>query len=158
LSEPKTERLDQKKRDAAWAERNTTQTREFEQIDNFNKEIQRVRVLGTASGDAVGSEEEEWESEEDTRAVKGVVNQKRYSLSSPPCVIPSRSYLIATTAPHVCASDVRQETVVHRRVHFPRVLSSAPPIDQHIDCVFLSYSCPQCATFKNSKGLWSFTV
>jgi hypothetical protein len=85
----------QKERDAAWAERNTTQTRELKQIDKLNKEIQRLRALGTASGSAVGSEEEDWESEEDTRAAKGAVNHKRSFLSSPPCVIPSRSYLLA---------------------------------------------------------------
>ena len=84
-----------------------------------------------------------------TRAAKGA-NHKRYSLSSPPCVIPSKSYLLAATALHTCASDVCQ----HKKVHFPRVLSSAPPIDQHIDCAFLSCSCPKCAPFKNSKGLW----
>jgi len=61
----------QKKCDAAWAERNNMQTRELKQIDKLNKEIQRLRVLGAASGGAVGSEEEDWESEEDTRAVKG---------------------------------------------------------------------------------------
>jgi len=31
----------QKKRDAAWAERNTTQTSELKQVDKLNKEIQR---------------------------------------------------------------------------------------------------------------------
>ena len=35
------------------------------QIDKLNKEIQRLRVLGAASGAAVGSEEEDWESDED---------------------------------------------------------------------------------------------
>ena len=94
--------------------------------------------MGAASGDAVGSEGEDWESDEDTRAANGAVNHKRYSLSSPPCVIPSRSYLLAATVPHACTSDVRQEIVVHKKVHFPRALSSAPPIDQHIDCAFWS--------------------
>ena len=142
----------QKKRDAAWVER--TQTRELKQIEKLNKEIQRLRVLGAASGAVMGSEGEDWETDEDTHAAKGAVNHKRYSLSSPHCVIPSRSYLLAATASHACTSDVRQEIAVHKRVHFPRVLSSAPPIDQHIDCAFLSCSCPKCATFKNSKGLW----
>ena len=104
----------QKKRDAAWAERNTTQTRELKQIDKLNKEIQRLRVLGATSGGAVSSKEEDWESEEDKRTAKGAVNHKRYSLSSPPCVIPSRSYLLAATSPHACTSDVRHENIVHK--------------------------------------------
>jgi len=52
----------QKKRDAAWAEKNKAQTRELKKIDKLNKEIGRLRVLAAESAGAVGREEEDWTS------------------------------------------------------------------------------------------------
>jgi len=109
---------DQKKRDAAWAEKNKAQTCELEEIDKLNKEIGQLRVLAAESAGAAGSEEEGWTSGEDTRAAKGAVNHKHYFLSSPPCVNPSTSYLIAAVAPLSCVSDTRDQIVIRRQSIF----------------------------------------
>ena len=129
----------QKKRDAAWAEKNKAQKRELKEIDKLNKEIGRLRDLAAESAGAVGSEEEDWTSGEDTRVAKGAVNRKHYFLSSPPCVNPSKSYLLAAVPPLSCVFDTRDKIVIRKTVHFPLVLSSAPRSDQHFDSWSLSH-------------------
>jgi len=87
--------------------KNKAQTCELEEIDKLNQEIGQLRVFAAESAGAAGSEEEGWTSREDTRAAKGAVNHKHYFLSPPPCVNPSKSYLIAAVAPLSCVSDTR---------------------------------------------------
>jgi len=122
------------------------------EIDKLNKEIGRLNVLAAESAGAVGSEEEDWTSGEDTRTAKGAINRKHYFLSSPPCVNPPKSYLLAAVPPLSCVSDTRDKIVIHKTVHFPLVLSSAPHSEQHFDCSLLSCSCSKCVSFKNSSG------
>ena len=108
----------QKKHDAEWAEKNKAQTRELKEIDKLNKEIGRLRVLAAESAGAVGSEEEDWTSGEDTRAARSAVNRKHYFLSSPPCVNPPKSYLLAAVPPLSCISDTRDKIVIRKTVYF----------------------------------------
>jgi len=69
---------------------------------------------------------------------------------------PSKSYLLATTVPHSCVPRTHAKIVTRKKVHFPLVLSSAPRLDPHTDCSFLSCSRSKCNSFKNSNGLWLF--
>jgi len=56
--------------------------------------------------------------------------------------------------PHSCVPHTHAKIVTRKKVHFPLVLSSAPRLDPHTDCSFLSCSCSRCNSFKHSKSLW----
>jgi len=49
---------------------------------------------------------------------------------------PSKCYLLAATAPHLCVPHTHAKIVTRKKVHFPFVLSSAPRLDPHTDCSF----------------------
>jgi len=186
----------QNKRDAIWAEKNSVQASELQEINKLIKETERLRAMADTDSIAVsdvedcGSEDdssvvnselqeinkliketeklcamadtagiavsdaEDCGSEDDSCSTKGaVVNRSRSSLSKLK-TCPSKSYLLAATVPHSCVPHTHDKIVTRKKVHFPLVLSSAPCLDPHTDCSFLSCSCSKCNSFKNSKGLW----
>jgi len=134
---------------------NSVQARELQEINKMIKEAQakKLRAMADTAGIAV-SDAEDCGSEDDSRSTKGAaVNHSRSSLSKSK-TSPSKSSLLAATVPHSCVPHTHAKIVTRKKVHFPRVLSSAPRLDPHIDCSFLSCSCSKCNSFKNSKGLW----
>jgi len=160
----------QNKRDATWAEKNSVQASELQEINKLIKEAERLYAMAdTASIISVVSNVEDWGSKDHSRAAKdAAVKHSRSSLSSLSRDIPSPSvfkslnrkplllifFLLAATVAHSCVSQTHANIVTHKKVCFPIVLSSAPRLDPHKDCFFLSWWCSTCNSFKNSKRLW----
>jgi len=129
------------------------QASKLQEINKLTKEAERLRTMADTAGIAV-SDAEDCGSEDDSRSTKGAaVNRSRSSLSKSK-TSPSKSYLLAATVLHSCFLHTHATIVTREKVHFPLVLSSAPRLDPHTDCSFLSCSCSKCNSFKNSKGLW----